>query len=293
MPKEVAPYWNGSGPSPPGTPVRSRISRFEIVNGEIDRDSEEVILDVFQPWEWHNASHLAFGPDGMLYIGSGDGGAGYGGGQSLNDLFGAILRVDVSGGGPGYVVPGDNPFVAHPSPHRDELWAIGLRHPWRFSFDGGEMWIADVGELDYEEVNLGEPGANYGWSVMEGPYCFYTNAPATTPTPTPGPTCNPAGLATPRAYFEHSSGCAIAGGYVYHGTEMPELDGYFIYGDFCSGRIWGVNTADQSAPVLLADTTLHFVSWGLTNQGELIAGNYVRTPGFSGTPGIYKLERLP
>jgi hypothetical protein len=141
-------------------------------------------------------------------------------------------------------------------------------------------------------VDIGQAGANYGWNVMEGYQC----SPASLVTPTPVQSCNTTGLSTPRAVYAHDAngGCAIMGGYVYHGEEMPELDGYFIYGDLCSGRIWGVDTQnDQSSPILLVDTILHPVSWATTNDGEIVAVNYIKPSYFLGTPGVYKLERLP
>jgi glucose/arabinose dehydrogenase len=287
-PTATAPYLSGNGTPAPNT-VRSRISRFHIVGGELDRDNEEVILDIYQPWEWHNADGLEFGPDGMLYIGSGDGGSNSAKGQSLDDLWGAILRIDVHSGTP-YSIPPDNPFVASPTTAAKEVWAYGLRNPWRFSFDsapGGKMWIADVGENSYEEVDIGQAGANYGWNVMEGYQCFAP--PGGTPTP-----CSTAGLSTPRAVYTHAGGnCAIQGGYVYHGSAMPELDGYFIYGDFCTGRIWAVDTQDdQSDPILLTDSDIHPVSWAITSDGDIVAVNYTRAPYFLGTPGVYKLERV-
>ncbi len=220
--------------SPVSNTIRTRVSRFHIVNGAIDRNSEKVILEIYQPSSIHNVDGLVFGPDGMLYIGSGDGGEDRTKGQTLDDLWGAVLRIDVHSGNP-YAIPTDNPFVDGTGGNADEIWAYGLRNPWRFTFDNGQMWLADVGSSTYEEVDIGEAGANYGWPVMEGYECFPGVAGTTI---TPGPTCNPAGYATPRAAYSHDTdGCAVMGGYVYRGSEMPELDGYYIYEDHCSGRI--------------------------------------------------------
>jgi len=283
------------GYSPGPNVVHNHIAGFDIVNGEIDRGSEQTILDVYQPWTWHNAEGLLFGPDGKLYIGSGDGGASSSKGQTLNDLYGAILRIEVSPNVAGYTIPTDNPFYASPTTAAKEVWAYGLRNPWRFTFDSQTgMWMADVGEITYEEVNIGAEGANYGWNIMEG----YDCAPPAAGTPTPGPTCNKTGLATPRAGYTHSFGCAITGGQVYRGSAMPELYGYFVYGDFCSGRVWALNTADpNSDPILLIDkasgpSLFHPTSWAITSQGEVVTVNYTRLPTFPGTPGIYELKRL-
>jgi glucose/arabinose dehydrogenase len=283
---------NYLGATPLANTVRSRVSRFHLVNGQVDRSSERIIIEVYQPWEYHNADGLVFGPDGMLYIGVGDGGGTSSVAQTVNELWGSILRIDVHSGDP-YAIPSGNPFADGPGGNADEVWAYGLRNPWRFSFDGDRMWLTDVGESKYEEVNIGQAGANYGWPIMEGNECFQ---PPGAPTPTPVPTCNTAGLATPRFAYPHAgNGCAITGGYVYHGASMPELDGYYIYGDWCSGRIWALAADDDlAAPIQLTDTTVHIVSWGLTAQGEILAVNYAR-PDFGGgqaPSGIYELRRF-
>jgi glucose/arabinose dehydrogenase len=279
--------------TPAADAVRSRIARYHIVGGEIDRSSEEIILDIYQSYKWHQGDDLAFGPDGMLYIATGDSGFGFYG-QTLSDLHGAILRIDVHSTAP-YTVPTDNPFYGQAG-KRSEIWSYGFRNPWRFSFDGSEMWITDVGERSYEEVNIGEKGANYGWHITEGHICAPDN------NATPPPTCNTTGLETPRAVYAHGANCAITGGHVYRGDAMPELDGYYIYGDWCSGRIWALDTNDDdSDPIQLADTNMHPVSWAITNEGEIVAASYFDAarpslfppPPPDGLPGIYKLERLP
>jgi len=188
------------------------------------------ILSVQQPFDTHNGGMLAFGPDGMLYIGMGDGGDV---GDPLNHaqrpetLLGSILRIDVDGGSP-YAVPADNPFVGHPTA-RPETWAYGLRNPWRFSFDRqtGDVYIADVGQGDREEVNYqsasSEGGENYGWNIMEGTACY--DAP---------PGCPTSGLTPPVHDYAHDPECSVTGGYVYRGSALPNLVGRYVFADFCA-----------------------------------------------------------
>jgi glucose/arabinose dehydrogenase len=194
--------------------------------------TEKEILFVDQPYPNHNGGNLAFGSDGKLYVGLGDGGSGgdpQGNGQNLGALLGKILRLDVDGGNP-YAVPSDNPFVGHAGA-RGEIWSYGLRNPWRFSFDAetSDMMIADVGQDSWEEVDYepaGQGGRNYGWSRMEGTHCF-----------PPGSGCNPSGLTLPVAEYGHGAGCSVTGGYVYRGTDLPELRGTYFYGDYCTGIV--------------------------------------------------------
>ena len=190
------------------------------------------ILFVDQPFSNHNGGQVAFGPDGYLYIGYGDGGDGgdpQGNGQNLNALLGKILRIDVNSGSP-YSIPAGNPFQGQTG-KRGEIWSYGLRNPWRFSFDraNGDMYIADVGqerweELDYEPAGLG--GRNYGWNRMEGKHCY-----------PPGTSCNQTGLVLPVAEYDHPTGCSVTGGYVYRGKLHPELAGTYFYGDYCTGLL--------------------------------------------------------
>ena len=237
-----------------GGPRRSVLSRFHVAGGAVDLGSETVILEVPQPFANHNGGQIAFGPDGYLYVALGDGGSGgdpNGNGQNPSTLLGSILRLDVSGGG--YTVPPSNPFGS-------EIYAYGLRNPWRFSFDraSGDLWAADVGQGRWEEVDRIVSGGNYGWNVMEGLECF--NAAS----------CDQDGLRLPRAVYGRDEGCSVTGGYVYRGASMPELAGWYVYGDFCSGRIWAVNTADSSPAVLLADTGLPIASFGELPDSELL-----------------------
>ena len=236
-------------------PHRSRVSRVlgdtrgSFPPAPSDFADEEVLLEIGQPYGNHNGGHLAFGPDGHLYVALGDGGGidgiadPDGNGQDPTTLLGSILRLDVHGGGGApdcggagarYTVPASNALADGPGGTCDEIWAYGLRNPWRFSFDRatGEVWIADVGQAEREEVNLGQNGANFGWKTYEGTLCY------------DGP-CEPAGLTFPIWEYAHEEGdyfqgCSITGGYVYRGTTAPELAGRYVYGDYCTGTIWAL-----------------------------------------------------
>jgi glucose/arabinose dehydrogenase len=243
-----------------GGPRRSVVSRFTATGDAADPASEEVILEVEQPFRNHNGGMIDFGPDGYLYIALGDGGSGgdpMGNGQNPGTLLGSILRIDVSGNA-GYEIPSDNPFVDGGG--RGEVWAYGLRNPWRFTFDAetGEMWAADVGQNRVEEVDHIVRGGNYGWNIMEGDECFGADS------------CDVTGLVPPRAVYPRADGnCSVTGGYVYRGSELPELDGWYVYGDFCSGRVWAVNTEDNSPPVQLAETQHSISSFAVDAEGEI------------------------
>ena len=214
-----------------GIASRSTVSRFSVSGDDpdmADPQSEVVILEVDQPEVNHNGGHLAFGPAGYLYIALGDGGGGgdpKGNGQKLTTLLGSILRIDIGGvsAEESYSVPEDNPFVGVPEA-RDEIWAYGLRNPWRFSFDAltGTLWAADVGQDRLEEVNVVQAGMNYGWNLMEGSDCFSIDP------------CDRPGLELPVAEYDHTEGCSVTGGYVFRGRGMPSLQGAYVYGDFCS-----------------------------------------------------------
>ncbi|MEM7110866.1 MAG: PQQ-dependent sugar dehydrogenase [Chloroflexota bacterium] len=214
------------------------ISRFNISSdaNQGDPASEQIILTLPQPFPNHNGGQVAFGPDGYLYIGMGDGGAAndpLGNGQDLTTLQGAILRIDVNSGDP-YAVPANNPFVSDDGV-RNEIWSYGWRNPWRFSFDRltGGMFIADVGQNTWEEVHFEAAGvaggANYGWNIMEGNHCFS------------GGSCDETGLVPPIFEVNHDEGhCSITGGYVYRGQQSPALTGNYFVGDFCSGAVWSL-----------------------------------------------------
>ncbi|MCI0548875.1 MAG: PQQ-dependent sugar dehydrogenase [Candidatus Rokubacteria bacterium] len=253
------------------------IARYRVsANADVaDRASESVRLRVTQPASNHNGGQLQFGPDGYLYIGLGDGGGTPGTrSQSLGTLLGKILRIDVDGPAP-YGIPTDNPFrgVSGALP---EIWALGLRNPWRFSFDRvtGDLFIADVGEGRREEVNF-EPGTsaggrNYGWPRMEGSLCF---------SPLTG--CNQAGLILPIAEYPHNPECSVTGGYRYRGTRFPELLGTYFYADFCSGRIWGATRNASGAWVSTErlNTELNPSAFGEDEEGELYLLDYNATAG--------------
>ncbi len=197
-------------------------------------DSEEILLTVAQPQPNHNGGQLQFGPDGYLYLGIGDGGGGGdpdGFGQNPDALLGKLIRIDVDPELDGYAIPPDNPFIGGDA--RDEIWALGLRNPWRMAFDPltGDLYIADVGQARYEEINvqgaLDGGGQNYGWNRMEGPECFRSG-------------CDTEGLVLPVGGYGHDEGCSVTGGVVYRGSAYPDLNGRYLFGDFCEGTIWSL-----------------------------------------------------
>lgn len=215
----------------------TKIARYSVSAdmNVADVTSEVTIIVIHQPYSNHNGGDIQFGPDGYLYIGMGDGGSAEdpdNNGQNTLELLGKMLRIDVDGGSP-YAVPIDNPFVSDPDV-LDEIWAIGLRNPWRYSFDAltGDLWVGDVGQYDWEEIDFqpssSSGGENYGWRCYEGDHTFNTNG------------CGPAGdYVDPVAEFSHSGGnCSVTGGFVYRGTIEPTLDGKYIYCDYCSGNFW-------------------------------------------------------
>ncbi|MEE9277538.1 MAG: PQQ-dependent sugar dehydrogenase, partial [Dehalococcoidia bacterium] len=237
---------------------RSRLSRFRVTNDSASLSSELVILEVAQPFRNHNGGAIRFGADGLLYLGLGDGGAGgdpAGNGQDRSTLLGSIIRIDVgnSSAGQPYAVPGDNPFLTTPGA-RAEIWAYGLRNPWRMAFDAatGALWVGDVGQDAVEEVDIVEAGGNYGWNRLEGDRCF-----------SPPVGCSRAGTALPVATYRHSVGCSITGGVVYRGSAVAAIEGAYVYGDFCSGRIWALDAASQGRPVVIAESGGNIASFGV------------------------------
>jgi glucose/arabinose dehydrogenase len=260
----------------------THISRFTVLPDDpyrADRASEIDYLTVDQPYPNHNGGMLAFGPDGYLYAGLGDGGSAndpLGAGQSLTTVLGKILRLDVDSEAEAYAIPPDNPFVDN-ADAQPEIWAYGLRNPWRFSFDRqtGDLFIADVGQNQWEEVShqpADSPGGeNYGWNIMEGAHCFQ------------GDNCDQTGLTLPIFEYQHPTGCSISGGYVYRGAQFPEMDGNYFVSDYCSGIIWRLFPDGErwQADVVL-DSNLIVSSFGEDVNGEVYVLNY-------SAGGIYRL----
>jgi glucose/arabinose dehydrogenase len=235
-----------------------------------DPDSAEILLTIGQPERNHNGGLVKFGPDGYLYIGMGDGGGAgdrhgsIGNGQDPAALLGKILRIDVDNGDP-YAVPASNPFVSAAG-YRPEIWSLGWRNPWRFAFDraSGDLYVADVGQGDYEEINF-QPaasagGENYGWRIMEGQHCF-----------DPRQECDPSGLVPPVAEYDHDFGCSVTGGYVYRGQAYPWLDGVYFFADYCSGIVWSLER-DASGEWQMSqvfEAPFRVSSFGEDRAGEL------------------------
>lgn len=248
------------------------ISRFSASGDSADPNSEVNLLTIDQPiYPNHKGGAVAFGPDGFLYMGLGDGGAAgdpHGNGQSLETLLGKILRIDVDSAQP-YAIPADNPFG-------DEIWAYGLRNPWRISFDSatGDLYIGDVGQGEWEEISFipagSAGGENFGWDFREGAHDYDGGGPD--------------GMIDPIAEYSHSEGgCSITGGYVYHGA-MTEWNGIYLYGDYCTGLIWGlIHTGNGWQEELLFDVDVNITSFGQDENGEV----YLLSDG----GGMYQLVR--
>jgi glucose/arabinose dehydrogenase len=234
----------------------TRVERFTVSAdpNALSPASAKLVIVVDQPYANHNGGLSVFGPDGMLYVGLGDGGSGgdpQGHGQNLGTLLGSMLRLDVDTEQP-YEIPPDNPFVGRAGA-REEIWAYGLRNPWRFSFDSesGELYIADVGQNLWEEVNrvpAGEGGHNYGWNVMEGSRCYNAQS------------CSQVGLTLPVYEYDHGEGCSITGGYVYRGTAIPSVIGHYFFADFCGGWVRSLRPGAGTPQV---------VGWDLGDLGQI------------------------
>lgn len=242
------------------------IAQYTVsANPNVANTNGVIILPVAQPAANHNGGQLVFGPDGYLYIALGDGGVGAdANAQDLNSLLGKILRIDVDDAAP-YAVPPTNPLVGLPG--RDEIWASGFRNPWRVSFDRltGDLWIADVGQSRFEEVNLQPAGTtalrNYGWNIMEATSCYNAT------------TCNQAGLTMPVIEYGRSFGCSITGGYRYRGG-LSALYGQYIFADFCSGRIFSATSGQSWAFTEMLDTSFLISTLGESQSGELYVADY-------------------
>jgi glucose/arabinose dehydrogenase len=254
----------------------SIVARYRVSGNtaEADASSEQVVLAVQQPYRNHNGGQLAFGPnDGYLYIGLGDGGAAGDPGNRAQDpesLLGKVLRIDVEiGNAQTYAVPSSNPYAATAG-YRGEIWALGLRNPWRFSFDSetGDLYVGDVGQNRYEEIDFQRAssagGENYGWRIMEGSHCFNPQD------------CDSAGLILPVVEYEHTQGnCSVTGGRVYRGTEYPVWEGIYFYADYCTGRIWGLKRLGTDwENRLLHEAGFRISSFGVDEAGNLWVARY-------------------
>jgi glucose/arabinose dehydrogenase len=256
------------------------IARFQVSEdtNQVDPNSETRLLQVRQPFRNHNGGAVVFGPDGMLYLGLGDGGSAgdpEGNGQSLDTHLGKILRLDVDGEEP-YAIPADNPYASGGG--LPEIWAYGLRNPWRIAFDRatGALYIADVGQNAWEEIDYqpaGAPGGvNYGWDYLEGTHPYEGSPPPDLE------------LAPPVAEYSHDQGCSVSGGEVYRGDRLPEWAGIYLYGDYCSGLVWGLFRVESGGweSRRLFETGFTISSFGQDENGEVYLVDY--------SGGVYRLE---
>lgn len=249
------------------------LARYHLTGDpdQADPASEEVLLRISQPFTNHNGGQLAFGPEGYLYMGTGDGGSGGDPGnraQTTGVLLGKLLRLDVSPENVPYANPPSNPFYGSASA-RPEIWALGLRNPWRFSFDRatGDLWIGDVGQGSWEEIDRQPAGSaggeNYGWNVLEGSHCYGAAS------------CDGSGFVLPVAEYDHGQGCSVTGGFVVRDPALPRLDGIYLYGDYCSGRLWGLRRAAGGwESSVLAETGLTVSAFGEDERGTVYVADY-------------------
>ncbi len=276
------------------TPPRSELTRFVVdhASGNPRVESAEVLLAGRQPYANHNGGTVLFGPDGMLYLSLGDGGAAndpHHNGQDLGKLLAKVLRinVDVREGGKPYGIPADNPFVATPSA-RPEVWAYGFRNVWRMSFDRatGRLFAGDVGEASFEEINIIEKGGNYGWNPREGRHAFRSGKPGSF-----GST-----YIDPVAEYSHSEGLSVTGGYVYRGSKHPSLQGVYLYADYAYGTMWGMrcNESGCGASEVVwrqSGQPHHWTSFGELLDGELVLCAFDSES--SGTGSLWKMSAKP
>ena len=273
--------------SPVDAPQAERISRFHVSAqdpNKADQNSEEIVLQFDQPFPNHNGGSIAFGPDGFLYIGLGDGGSRndpFDNAQNLSVLLGKILRIDIDqpGAETAYAVPSDNPFVDLDGA-RPEIWAYGFRNPWQLTFDNqtGALWMADVGQDLQEEINLVKKGGNYGWRRREGSYLF-------------GNISSDVPVIDPLWEYDHQVGKSITGGPVVRGSTIPELEGRYLYGDFVSGRMWALGVQDSSDPSTISNQLIPWNGLPIFGFGHDQDGAvYVLTSSNTGQ-GIYRLQQ--
>ena len=263
----------------------TEVSSFELDPRNADRldpTSETKLLHVKQPFANHNGGVLGFGPDGYLFVSLGDGGSGgdpQGNGQSNTTLLGKILRIDIDrsvdvnrpAGEPDFGIPDGNPFAGAIDGSRPEIWLTGLRNPWRMSFDRatGDLWIGDVGQDAWEEVDVqraGVPGGtNFGWNRMEGTHCF-----------SPDRNCGEPSLTLPVTDYGHDLGCTVIGGAVYRGSSQPALAGGYLFGDYCTGRMWALDPTDSGpvAPIEVGQSGRNLSAFGEDEAGELFATDF-------------------
>ncbi|MGJ8692753.1 MAG: PQQ-dependent sugar dehydrogenase [Thalassotalea sp.] len=257
---------------------RTRVSRFTLsknTDGFYTLSNEKIIIEINQPHQNHNGGQLAFGNDGYLYIGMGDGGGSGdpdGHGQNTKTLLGNMLRIDIdTAQHMPYAIPQDNPFI-NKEDFRPEIWAYGLRNPWRFSFEGSTLIVADVGQSKYEEVSVVEKGQNLGWNIMEGNHCFK-----------PEKNCVKTSLTLPKLTYNHEEGLSITGGYVYKGKLMPELYNHYIYADFILGGVWSsLFPALNKSNRLFTATGINLSTFALDASGEIYSADFA-------TSDIYQL----
>jgi glucose/arabinose dehydrogenase len=272
-----------------GSPRKSHVSRFQVSADDpnkADPKSETVVMAIDQPYGNHNGGSIAFGPDGYLYIGLGDGGSGndpLGNGQNLETLLGSILRIDVdhTSNGKNYAIPADNPFVNR-AKAQPEIYAYGLRNVWRLGFDPktGTLYAGEVGQDLWEEINIIKKGGNYGWSVREGTRNFGNRPETAKETPI-----------DPIWEYDHGVGRSITGGVVYRGKRLPELEGMYVYADFVSGKIWVLKYDEESGKVVrnlqISAGGIPVMSFGTDEDGEL----YYTVQTVKGGEGIFRFEK--